>query len=457
VGRQVRRFYSRGGNSILMVTSQTNFRDLDAIGREMHRLMEELFPICRSITGAGVCDTLKIIEKHIPLSINNVASGTKVFDWRVPKEWNIYDAYIKNSKGEKIVDFKNSNLHILNYSIPVNKKVLLQELKEHLFSLPEYPDWIPYRTSYYNENWGFCLSHNQLSMLKDEEYEVVIDSSLTDGNLTYGEYLIRGEKEEEMLISCHVCHPSLCNDNLSGISVAVFLAKHLDEVKTRFSYRFLFIPATIGSITWLAENEHHVSKIKHGLIAVNLGDLGNFTYKRSRQGNAEIDQVVINVLKNSGKNYEIIDFIPYGYDERQFCSPGFNLPVGSLMRTPHGEYPEYHTSADNLEFVKPQQLVESLLLYQSVLNVIDNNTKYLNLNPKCEPQLGKRGVYREIGGLNDNGNKQMAILWVLNLSDGQNSLLDIADKSGLPFDLLKEAADALCRCNLLRKQHEKGN
>ena len=420
------------------------------VGREMYQLMTELFPICRSITGNGVRETLNIIKKYIPVTIREVPSGTQVFDWVVPKEWNITNAYVKNSKGEKIIDFTENNLHVLNYSIPAKKKVFLGELKEHLFTLPEHPEWIPYRTSYYKENWGFCIKHNQFATLKEDEYEVFIDSSLENGYLTYGEYYITGEKPEEVLISAHVCHPSLCNDNLSGIVLAAFLAKHLSHVSLEYSYRFLFIPGTIGSITWLCLNESNISKIKHGLVAACLGDSGKFTYKKSRQNGAEIDRAVINVLKNSEHNFEIIDFIPFGYDERQYCSPGFNLPVGCLMRTPHGCYPEYHTSADNLDLVRHEYLADSFSIYLSVFNILENNKKYINQNPKCEPQLGKRGLYQMTGGQKDKKTKELAILWVLNLSDGNNTLLDISDKSGLKFDLIKDASDALYEHNLLK-------
>lgn len=425
--------------------------DLNQLGKEMYQLISEIYPICRSITGNGVRQTLSHIRKHIPLKVREVPSGTNAFDWTVPKEWNITDAYIKNSKGEKIIDFNNSNLHVLNYSIPIKEKVSLSELKEHLFTLPEHPTWIPYRTSYYKEDWGFCLSHNQFSKLRDEEYEVFIDSSLEEGYLTYGEYYIEGKTSNEVLMSCHVCHPSLCNDNLSGIALLCFLAKHLSNVPLKYSYRFLFIPGTIGSIVWLALNESNVTKIKHGLVATNLGDSGQCTYKKSRQGNAEIDQAVLNILKNSGSDYEIIDFVPYGYDERQYCSPGFNLPIGCLMRTPYGRYPEYHTSADNLDFVQPQSLVDSFNVYISVVSVLESNNKYVNQNPKCEPQLGKRELYDKTGGRSDSKTKQLALLWVLNLSDGNHTLLDISDRSGLEFGLIKDAAEALAKCNLLKE------
>lgn len=432
--------------------SSSETQPLNQIGQELYQLISELYPICRSITGNGFRETLKIIKQHIPLEVDEVPTGTQVFDWTVPKEWNIKDAYIKNAKEQKIIDFHNLNLHVVNYSIPVHKKVSFQELKAHLFTLPDHPDWIPYRTSYYKETWGFCLSHKQYLELQDEEYEVCIDSSLEPGYLTYGEYFIQGKRSDEVLISCHACHPSLCNDNLSGIAIAVFLAKHLSQLAPLYSYRFLFIPGTIGSITWLALNEAKVTQIKHGLVLTCLGDAGNFTYKKSRRGNAEIDQITAYVLKNFANQYKIIDFFPYGYDERQYCSPGFNLAVGCFMRSPHGTFPEYHTSADNLNFVQPQYLADSFYECLLILHTLDNNKVYLNQNPKCEPQLGKRGLYRVIGGQKDSGLNEMAILWVLNLSDGNHTLLDIAERSGLPFDVIKTAADALLEHDLLEEK-----
>jgi aminopeptidase-like protein len=290
--------------------------------------------------------------------------------------------------------------------------------------------------------------------LVEDEYEVLIDSSLQDGHLTYGEYYIKGERRDEVLISCHICHPSLCNDNLSGIALSVFLAKHLSQLSPQYSYKFLFIPGTIGSITWLCMNEDNVSKIRHGLVAACLGDSGRFTYKKSRQGNAEIDRAVMNVLRDSGKDYEILEFIPYGYDERQYCSPGFNLPVGCLMRTPYGRYPEYHTSADNLDFVQPENLADSFFLCLSIFAGLENNGRYLNQNPKCEPQLGRRGLYQAMGGQHDRKLRELAMLWVLNLSDGTHSLLDISDRSGLDFNVVKDAVNTLLECDLLKECSE---
>lgn len=330
-----------------------------------------------------------------------------------------------------------------------------KELREHLFTLPDCPGWIPYRTSYYREGWGFCLSHEQFLELEDDQYEVCIDTSLEDGHLTYGEYCLKGELTDEVLLSCHICHPSLCNDNLSGVALLTLLAKYLRPLPRRYSYRFLFIPGTIGSITWLSLNEPQLASIKHGLVVACVGDPGRSTYKKSRLGHAEIDKAVAHVLKTSGQDYEIMDFSPYGYDERQFCSPGFNLPVGCLMRTPHGRFPEYHTSADNLDFVRPECLADSFSKCWAVLHVLEGNTQYLNQNPKGEPQLGKRGLYRAIGGQTEGRVHELAMLWVLNFSDGCHTLLDIAERSGLEFGVIQDAADALAKHDLLKESRKK--
>jgi aminopeptidase-like protein len=423
--------------------------DSPKIGNEIYQLIEALYPICRSITGDGFRQSMDILKKHVPLELHEIASGTQVFDWMIPKEWNIRDAWIKNSQGEKIVDFRQSNLHLLNYSLPIHRKVMMDELREHLFSLPEQEDWIPYRTSYYKEYWGFCVTHRQLLSMTDGEYEVMIDSSLEDGHLTYGEYLIKGESEDEFLISCHSCHPSLCNDNLSGMGMATYIAKHLSQVKTRYSYRFLFIPGTIGSITWLCLNEKNVSRIKHGLVIACVGDPGIIHYKKTRDGNAEIDRAVQQVLKHAGENYEMLEFSPYGYDERQYASPGFNLNVGNFSRTPYGRFAEYHTSADNLDFIKAESLADSFAKCLKIISVVDQNRKYINLNPKGEPQLGKRGLYSLFGGRKDASDFELAMLWVLNLSDGKHSLLDIAERSELEFFTLQKAAEALQRVAIL--------
>lgn len=424
--------------------------DEETLGQQLYDCIADLYPICRSITGEGVRETLRRLQRQVPLTIHEVPSGTEVFDWTVPREWNVRDAYVKNARGERVIDFRRSNLHVVNYSVPVNGRMSLEELRPHLFTLPDRPEWIPYRTSYYKESWGFCLSQRQLEALEDGEYEVCIDSSLEPGSLTYGELSLPGESMDEVLISCHVCHPSLANDNLSGIAIAASLGQHLRRFSLRYSYRFLFIPGTIGSITWLARNEPVVSRIRHGLVLACLGDAGRFTYKKSRRGDATVDRAAMHVLRHQG-NHEVLEFSPYGYDERQFCSPGFNLPVGRLSRTPHGCFPEYHTSADDLDFVHPAQLAASFATCLAILDVLENDRTYVNQNPKGEPQLGKRGLYHAIGGFAHSPESEMAMLWVLNLSDGQHSLLDIAERSGLRFDGISRAAEALRDSGLLKE------
>jgi aminopeptidase-like protein len=418
-------------------------------GSQMYQLMAELYPICRSITGNGLRESLGIIQKHIPLELHEVPTGTPVFDWNVPKEWNIREAYVKGPSGERIIDFKRSSLNVVNYSVPVRAKMPLAKLKEHLHSLPDHPDWVPYRTTYYKETWGFCLSHRALESLEEGEYEAVIDSSLEDGNLTYGEFYLKGATQDEILLSSHSCHPSLCNDNLSGMVLVTFLAKYLQTCKLRYSYRFIFAPGTIGAITWLARNESKTTRIKHGLVAACVGDKGKFHYKKSRRGDAAIDAAVIHALKHCGEEYVVSDFTPYDYDERQYCSPGFNLPVGSLTRTPHDCYQENHTSADNMDFVNPESLAGSLQVYSRAMGILEQNKKYLNTNPKCEPRLGKRGLYGAVGGKRDANTSELALQWTLNYSDGQHSLLDIANKSGFRFEIIEEAAQRLIEHHLL--------
>lgn len=420
-------------------------------GNFMYRLIEDLFPICRSITGNGVRETLAVIKEHIPLTIVEVSSGTKVYDWTIPNEWNIRDAYIKNKAGKRIVDFKKSNIHVLNYSIPIHKDLSLEELTPHLYTLPEYPDWIPYYSSYYKENWGFCLSHNQMLEMKDPHYEVCIDSTLEPGSLSYGEYYIKGVLEDEILFSCYVCHPSLCNDNLSGVVLLTLLAKELSKLKPRYSYRFLFIPETIGAITWLSHNEDKLKNIKFGVVATCLGDRGLSTYQKTKQGNTLIDTIVEKVLIDSGTEYIIREFTPIGSDERQYSSPGINLSVGSLMKTSYAGFPEYHTSADNISLMDPHSLADSYQKYLDIIYILEHTDRYLNLNPKCEPQLGRRGLYDSIGGRRELPFDRKGIIWLLNYSDGTNTLLDIAIRSKLKFKDIKQAADVLVEHALLIK------
>ena len=420
------------------------------LGGAMHAFIARLFPICRSITGDGVRKTLRLVQEQIPIKMHEVPTGTQVFDWRVPKEWNIRDAWVKDSSGRRLIDFSELNLHVVNYSSPVHRRMRFAELKEHLFVSPGHPEWIPYRTTYYEETWGFCLCENQLAKFDHgQEYDVCIDSSLEDGYLTYGECLLPGEETAEVLVSCHICHPSLANDNLAGLAVAVELARQLAQSPHRYSYRFLFIPGTIGSITWLARNEDVIPRIRHGIVLTCLGDSGNISYKRSRQAEAGIDRAFIHVLKHSGDPHTVVDFAPYGYDERQYCSPGINLPVGCLMRSRHGEFPEYHTSADNLEFVRPGALTDSLAKCLAAIDVLENNRIFVNQKPKGEPQLGKRGLYKGLGASPGKRERELALLWVLNLSDGKNALLDIAERANLPFALVRDAATALSATDLL--------
>jgi aminopeptidase-like protein len=413
------------------------------VGEEIFGFAREIYPTCRSITGNGVRRTLGEIRSHIPLQLHEVPTGTQVFDWTIPQEWNIRDAYIKDENGNKIVDFSECNLHVMSYSVPVRKRLSLSDLKKHIHTLPEQPDLVPYRTSYYAQDWAFCMSHRKFEVLKDETYEVVIESSLEEGHLTYGEYVHRGSTDEEILLSAHVCHPSLANDNCSGVALLTILAKRMGGLKTTYSYRFLFAPGTIGAIAWLAANEERSDRIKHGLVVAMVGDGGGPTYKKSRRGNAIIDRAMAHVLRTSGLTPTIQEFSPYGYDERQYCSPGFNLPVGLFQRSGYGTVPQYHTSADNLEFISPDHLAESYRTIVMTLNAIEYDSVYLNTLPKCEPQLGKRGLYRATGGNKDVAAENMAMLWVLNLSDGANSLLDIAERSGLPFALIHTTADQL--------------
>jgi aminopeptidase-like protein len=433
---------------VTTLLQQFDRQSLAEIGGDLHAFAATLYPICRSITGEGIRRTLGMIGERIPLELSEVPSGTAVFDWTVPKEWNVRDAYIKDASGRRVVDFQENNLHLLNYSTPIQTKLSLSKLKEHLFTLPEHPDWIPYRTSYYKPEWGFCLTHKQMLSLSEGEYEVCIDSTLKDGHLTYGECYLPGRSSEEVLISAHACHPSLANDNLSGLVVATALAKLLAGKDLRYSYRFLFIPGTIGAITWLARNQEAATKIRHGLVFTCIGDAGGFHYKKSRRGNAEIDRAVAHVLQHCGEPYEVLEFSPYGYDERQYCSPGFNLPVGCLMRSVWGTFPEYHTSADNLDFIHPVQLARSLHLCASIFDVLENNRSYRNQNPCCEPQLGKRGLYRSAGGESID-TEISARLWVLNFSDEEHSLLEIAERSRLPFAAIHDAAELLRENGLL--------
>jgi len=414
-------------------------------------LIKEIYPICRSITGNGVRETLACVGRYIPIELHEVPSGTRTFDWIVPPEWNIRDAYIADSTGRRIVDFKRHNLHVMSYSVPVRARMRLETLRPHLYSLPEHPDWIPHRTSYYQERWGFCLSHRQLECLTDDEYEVVIDSELKPGSLTYGEYRIAGASSEEFILFTHTCHPSLCNDNASGIALLATLGRELAKRKPRLSYRLVFAPTTIGSIVWLARNADAISGIRAGLVVGLVGDRAALTYKRSRRGDTEVDRIAIKVLREIDPASRVIDFTPLGYDERQFCSPGFDLPVGRLTRSANGGYPEYHTSADDLSLMQVEALAESLLAVCRILVRVDANRRFLNLNPQCEPRLGNRGLLANLGGGVTRTEMEQAMLWLLNQSDGRHGIADIAAASGLPSETLSLAAAGLVEGGLLKE------
>ena len=405
-------------------------------------VMREILPLCRSITGDGVRQTLDILGRVAPLQRFEVPSGTPVFDWEVPPEWNVREAYVVGPGGDRVIDFRRHSLHLLNYSVPIRARMPLAELRPHLYSIPERPDWIPYRTSYWREHWGFCLPHRQLESLPEGEYEVVIDSSLAHGSLTYAECRIPGVLDDEVLVSTHICHPGLANDNASGMAVAALLAAELVRSRPRLSYRVLFNPVTIGSMTWLLRNESAARALRGGLVIGLLGGPGPLTYKRSRRGTTEVDAIASAAVRELDPAAHVVDFSPYGYDERQFCSPGFDLPVGRLTRAPNGEYAEYHTSADNMELIDPDALAQSVGAIARILGRIDSNNRLRSRLQYGEPRLGKRGLFRSTGGKNPQ-DFEYALLWILNQADGTHGLNDIAAASGLPHEVVRQAAQAL--------------
>jgi aminopeptidase-like protein len=424
------------------------------VGIRIYALAARLFPICRSITGDGVRETLQVLGQHIDLTQYEIPTGTPVLDWTVPQEWNIRGAYIKDPSGRKVLDFADNNLHVLGYSAAVRQTMPLSELKSHIHTLPEQPDLIPYRTSYYSEQWGLCMAYNELLQLEEGEHEVLIDSEKRDGHLTYGEYVHKGQSQRDVLLSAHICHPSLANDNCSGLALLACLAQTLRTRQTRYNYRFLFAPGTIGALTWLAGNEDKISRIDHGLIVSCVGDAGGPNYKRSRRGNSLIDKAMQYVLNSDGRQGKISDFSPYGYDERQYCSPGFNLPVGLFQRSAFGTFPEYHTSADNLDFISPEHLGSSYRMIMDAIDILEMNWTPINLFPKGEPQLGRRGLYSALGGDKSAAETAMGYLWVLNLADGNHTLLDIAQKSGMSFRDIARAAQLLLANGLLAEAPE---
>jgi aminopeptidase-like protein len=432
----------------MMINDLRRSLDRAAAGRRLYDLIGELFPIPRSRTGPGVRETLARLAQEIELNIHEVPSGTPAFDWIVPNEWAVREAWIRAPDGQLIADYAASSLHLVAYSLPFRGRLTLEELLPHLHSIPEQPDRIAYLTGYYQDDWAFSIRHSVLAELGPGEYDIVVDTTLAPGSLTYGEWHKAGDSEDEVFISTHICHPALANDNLSGVAAAAELARLLAGIDTRYSYRIVFVPSTIGALTWLARNEDRLGQIAHGLVLTNLGDSAVPHYKQTRRGDAPIDRVVAHVLRRRGEHH-VMAWEPYGYDERQYCSPGFDLPVGSLSRSPHHGYPEYHTDADDLTFIHPSNLGDSLDLILEIVDVLERNRRPLNLSPKGEPQLGKRGLYRTIGGRPALRDLEYAVFWVLSLGDGRHSVLDIAEQSGLSFDLIVEAAQALKERGLL--------
>ena len=411
------------------------------IGQTLFEQMRYLYPLTRSITGPGVRDTLTCLQELIPLEIHGVASGSAVLDWEVPKEWHFHDAFIADADGSRLVDARVSNLHVVNFSVPVDRQMTREELEPHLHSLPDNPSAVPYRTSYYAKTWGFCLADEVRQTLGDGPFHVCIDAEHRDGELNWGELVIPGESSAEVLVSTHICHPSLANDNLSGIVLATRLAVARLAQHNPHTWRFVFVPGTIGAISWLDQHREAMPDIRAGLVITGLGDASDFTWKETREGDAWIDRIVRHaLLEQTPLRHQVIPFGPYGYDERQYTSLGFRLPAGRLTRAVHGTFPEYHTSNDNLDFVRPECLTESFSLLQSIATLIDQDVTYTNLCPYGEPQLGKRGLYDKLGARTNPGDTQMAMLWMLSQADGEQSLLDIATKSGLSMTTLHDAA-----------------
>lgn len=416
----------------------------------MYELLKRLFPIYRSITGDGNRQTLEILKETCPLlKTYEVPSGTKVFDWTIPPEYNIKDAWIKNSKGEKIIDFKENNLHVVGYSTPIHKKVNKQELLECVYTLPEQPDLIPYVTSYYKERYGFCMSENQKNNLIEDVYEIFIDSELKKGSLTYGEILIKGKSKKEVLLSTYICHPSMANNELSGPVVAINLAKWLMNRKNELSYRIVFVPETIGSITYLSKNLKQMKKNTiAGFVLTCVGDNNNYSYLASPYGNTLADKVAQNILKSEHPDYKYYSYIKRGSDERQYCSVGVELPVCSVMRTRYGDFPEYHTSGDNLDFVSEEGLQGAFDIYQKIIIALELNKKYKTI-VKGEPQLGKRGLYPNLS--TKGSEKQIqAIGDFIAYANGKNDLIDISNYSNLPIKDFYPLIDKLLEAKLIK-------
>jgi len=423
-----------------------------SVGQDMYRLCEKLFPYCRSITGDGVRRTLRDLQELCPeMELREVPSGTQVFDWTVPKEWNIRDAWIKDSKGNKVLDFQEHNLHVLGYSLPMDRKMALEELLPLIYTQPDQPDVIPYVTSYYKERSGFCMSQRAKDALVEGTYHAFIDSELKDGSLTYGEIVIPGESDEEVFLSTYTCHPSMANNELSGPAVSIYLAKWLKSLqKRRYTYRLIYIPETIGSITYLSKNIAHLKQ--HVVAGYNIscvGDDRTYSYIPSRSGNTLADRVAKNVLRFHYPEYKVYSFLDRGSDERQYNAPGVDLPVACICRSKYGMYPEYHTSKDNLELISPSGLQGAYEVYRQCIEALEGNRVY-QVQCLCEPQLGKRGLYPTIsqkGGYDEVN----AMVDFIAYADGKNDLIEISNIIGVPVRRLIDIAARLRENGLIEE------
>jgi len=401
------------------------------VKEDLEKYFDRLWPICRSLTGDGVRETLEILKELVPLEIHEIPSGTQVYDWTIPNEWNIRDAYILTPDGRKIASLHENNLHVVSYSVPVNREMSYEELAGKLHYLPEQPNAIPYITSYYKEDWGFCLTYEEYQKLpKEGSYKVVIDSTLAPGSLTYGDIVLPGESDEEILFSTYVCHPSMANNELSGPLVAAFLYQEIAKLpKRKFTYRFVFAPETIGIIAYLNRvGEHLKSKLHAGYVLTCCGDEAPFVYKKSKRGDSIADRAAQHILKAAEVDHKVIPFAVGGSDERQYCSPGFNLPVGSVTRSMYRNYKEYHTSLDNKDFISFEAMTKTVEIYVQIAQALELNDYYVNLIPHCEPQLGKRDMYPSTAGWLNGTEYLYNLLHFLSYADGTVDLLEIAEK-----------------------------
>jgi aminopeptidase-like protein len=417
------------------------------VGAQMHALAEELFPLPRSLTGDGVRQTLAALKKHIPLQVHEVPSGTSAFDWVVPKEWNIRDAFVADESGRRVIDFKKNNLHVVGYSTPIDAWVSRAELESHLYSLEAQPDAIPYVTSYYKERWGFCLSQNARAQLKGDRYHVHIDSELRDGHLTYADLVVPGAEEREVLVSTYVCHPSMANNELSGPVVSTFIARWVMSAPRRFTYRFVFAPETIGSILYLSR---HIDEMKRRTVAgFNLSCIGDdrgYSYVASRYETTLADRVATHVFPRIDPGFIKYSFLQRGSDERQYCAPGVDLPLVTLCRSKFGRYPEYHTSLDDLTLVTPRGLAGGYELVRRCLEVVEQNRVY-RVTCLCEPQLGKRGLYPTLS-TKTSAREVESMMAFLAYADGTNDLVAIAERIGVPAWELAPIAKRLLEAGL---------